>query len=383
MFNTGLTRFLPPSVRTAIGFVLQRIEHPRKMMRQAAHDRKFDRNRTRKVFAGNDVLVAGLFGTTTGLGRAAELVALTLESQGCKVTRWDVTAALGEPVTRPHSNPAVIPDCTDVICVFNPTLRVDRAFSAEWLLERCVVGHWIYELETVPAAWAKSFRFYDQVWAPTEYVREAIETRLSAPVRVVPYGAHLAPLPRAVRAPSPDFVVGYSFAVNSNYFRKNPEDAVRIFKMAFPDDDGVKLYLRSNDLNDRPRERRMLEAVIGGDSRISIFDSQNRIGLLDFYNAIDVYLSPSKAEGYGLNLVEAAQSGVPVICNGWRLPNDITSLPGVMTAGYHLEPVSDPQGSYADLRNARWAAPDLAEMASLLRSMLLESRPLRPGSMKR
>lgn len=353
--GTGLGMFLPAVARPPVTRAMQWLRR----------DRKFNPKRRRKSYSGKQVLVAGLFGTTTGLGRAAELIALTLESQGSEVIRWDITAAVGEPVSRKHINP-MLPDCTDVVCVFNPTLRGDMTFPVEWLQQRCIVGHWIYEVESVPVSWAASYRMYDEIWAPTEFVRSAIGSVVKQPIKVVPYGVALDPMPRASRNDTPGFVVGYSFAVNSCYYRKNPEDAVRAVKKAFPADPGVRLYLRSNDLDDRPIERDRLLALIGDDPRISVFDKNNRIGLQDFYNSIDVYLSPSKAEGYGLNLVEAAQAGIPVICNGWRLPSEIETLPGIQTVSYQLEALIDPQGSYADLGPSRWAAPDVAEMATKL-----------------
>jgi glycosyltransferase involved in cell wall biosynthesis len=354
--GTGLGMLLPAAARPPVT----------RFMHWLKRDRKLNAKRRRRAYSGKKVLVAGLFGTTTGLGRAAELIALTLESRGSEVVRWDITAAVGEPVSREHVNPELPSDCTDVVCVFNPTLRGDMTFPLEWLNARCVVGHWIYEVETVPNSWAQSFRLYDEIWAPTEYVRSAIASVIKQRIKVVPYGAALDPMPRAIRNDTPGFVVGYSFAVNSCYYRKNPEDAVRAFKLAFPEDTNVKLYLRSNDLDDRPIERDQLRATIADDPRITIFDKTNRIGLQDFYNSIDVYLSPSKAEGYGLNLVEAAQAGIPVICNGWRLPTEIELLPGVTTVDYQLEPLEDPQGSYADVGPSRWAAPDIAEMAAQL-----------------
>ena len=52
----------------------------------------------------------------------------------------------------------------------------------------------------------------------------------------------------------------------------------------------------------------------------------NRLPINDFYAAIDIYLSTSRAEGYGLNLVEAAQAGIPVVTTGWRLAPEIAAL---------------------------------------------------------
>jgi glycosyltransferase involved in cell wall biosynthesis len=100
-----------------------------------------------------------------------------------------------------------------------------------------------------------------------------------------------------------------------------------------------------------------------------IYDRDRQIGIAEFYAAIDVYLSSSRAEGYGLNLVEAAQSGLPVITGAWRIAPEILSLPGIHAVGYAIEPVHDPQGHYANIPDATWSRPDIDEMAALLRAM--------------
>ena len=82
--------------------------------------------------------------------------------------------------------------------------------------------------------------------------------------------------------------------------------------------------------------------------------------------AIDVLVSPSRAEGYGLTLVEAAQAGVPAVSSRWRLSQDILDMPLVHSVGYDLMPVSDAQGIYAGIPGARWANPRLDEMADIV-----------------
>ena len=81
----------------------------------------------------------------------------------------------------------------------------------------------------------------------------------------------------------------------------------------------------------------------------------------DFYAAIDLYASPSRCEGYGLNLVEAAQWDIPVITSGWRLPEEIKALKTVVLIPYGLVHIDDPQGHYRNIKNARWSEPDPIE----------------------
>jgi glycosyltransferase involved in cell wall biosynthesis len=341
-----------------------------------------------RSFDGRHVAVAGVFSAGSGLARAAELVALTLEGRGSKVARVDLTVSFRLKAQNADARCISPADCyaldiTDVLIVTNPDQPSLLAFDRKWLYDRTIIGHWIWEIELFPRFWERASDSYDEIWTATDLLRTSIKAnlpRFDRPLRLLPYAILKDPFPKisppyrgAVRTkegiPSGTFVVGYSFSVDSNYYRKNPEDAVRAFFLTFSQEKDVLLVLRSNDLDNRPIERAALEKLIGGDSRVRVYDAARPIGIRDFYAAIDVYLSPSRAEGYGLNLVEAAQSGLPVVTGGWRIAPEILALPGVHTVGFEMEKVHDPQGHYTDIKNAMWSRPNIDELASFLRQM--------------
>lgn len=346
------------------------------------------RERPFRTFDGRHVAVAGVFSAGSGLARAAELVALTLEDRGSGVTRVDLTTSFGLRINHPHARFISPEDCgaldiTDVVIVVNPDQPSLAAFDREWLLGRTIIGHWIWEIEIFPRFWKRASYSYDEIWVGTDLLLDTTRANLPhfrRPMRLLPYAIQKDPFPKidpsrreAVREREgiafDTFVVGYSFSVDSNYYRKNPEDAVRAFLKAFPDRKNTLLFLRSHDLGNRPIERNALEKLIGDDPRIRIYDASARLSIHDFYAAIDMYLSASRAEGYGLNLVEAAQSGLPVVTGGWRIAPEVLALPGVHPVGFDMEKVNDPQGHYAGIRNATWSRPKIDELAAFLRRM--------------
>ena len=352
--------------------------------------------RPRKSFAGRHVVVAGLFGTTSGIGRAAELVALTLERDGHCVERVDLTDALGIPVRRPSAlklpSDCTAIDASDVVMVINPDRpNIFAPFDSEWLLRRCLIGHWIWEIETLPKHWAKASDAFDEIWAPTDLVLDVIRSdipRFRGAMRVVPYAIDLDPTPprnavtretvrRRLGFDDKTFVVGYSFSGSSNYYRKNPEAAVAAFTRAFPKSgpQPAALLLRALEINDFRAELKQLKRAIGSDDRVRLFGEATALSLSDFYAAIDVYISPSRAEGYGLNLVEAAQSGVDVITNGWRLAPEIAVLPRIRTVSHRLVGIDERQDHYGRIKAARWSEPDIEEMADLLIQLSVSTKP--------
>jgi len=348
-----------------------------------------EKARPRKRYNGRHVAVVGLFRSATGIGRGAELIARTIEQRGGTVDRVDITALLGVAALSERTDvklpkDCIEPDTTDVIVVVNPDKsHVLAAFDRRWLLERCIVGHWIWELEQLPRSWRRLACSFDEIWAPTTFVADGIRRLLPEfpnPIEVLPYGVESDPLPafsnderRAARmryAIADDTrVLGYSFSAGSNYERKNPEAAIDVFRNVFADGLPGFLVLRCQDFEDYPSERSRLLSYIAGDPRIRLFEQHNRLGLFDFYRVIDVLVSPARAEGYGLTLAEAAQAGVPVVTSSWRLPPEILHMPLVHAVGFKLVPVKDPHGVYTGIADARWADPDLDEMAAAVRKL--------------
>lgn len=88
------------------------------------------------------------------------------------------------------------------------------------------------------------------------------------------------------------------------------------------------------------------------------------------YRRCDALLSPHRAEGFGLPMLEAMACGLPVIATGWSGNLEFMSPADSHLVPYRLTAVSDVSGIY---RNSQWAEPDLEQAAFLLRR--LESEP--------
>ena len=354
--------------------------------KKLANDWKLRRlaKKKKSPFVGRSVSIVGVFGTRSGLGRGAELLARGFEAKGTKVTRVDVPTSLAPvnhtaiTIEQCHS----IDDISDVIFVINPPLltSVIEMFGTNWLLKRQMIAHWVWELDRIGPDWSKPALCCDEIWAASDFVADAVHSSLpSLPKpKVVPYPVDIDPLTRptqterrAVRLrlgiPVDTFVMGYSFAVSSNLPRKNPAGALKAFQVAFDDRNDVRLIIRAMDTFANKSGWSNFRTVATGDPRVILIESSDDLSIKDFYCAIDLYVSPSRSEGYGLNIVEAVQSGVPVLAVGWSLSNDITSRENIMLVGSHPVPVYDPQGNYTDIVGASWAEPDIADFAEKMK----------------
>jgi len=385
MAGFGIARKLPGPLRR----MATRIDAAYQIVRPPTVD--LSKLRPRRPYRGDDVAVIGIFKSRSGIGRGGQLIALGLEKAGARVTRVDVTDQMGIPQAESSLACISLDEClttnpTDVVLVLNPPLFVDALLrlGAEWVSERSIVAHWVWELDVLPRPWRFATRAADEVWASSEFVADAVRNSVPhywGPIKTVPYPVDLDPLPKGDRSlrstvrarlgiDRDAFVAGYSFAATSNFTRKNPEAAIEAFQMAFPaGQDNVALILRCLDMAIFPAGRERLVRAAAGDRRIIILDdaSGGAPSLGEFYASIDAYLAPSRSEGYGLNLVEASQLGLPVIATRWSLSSDILSRPNIFTVDSDLVAVKDPQHQYAFMRTARWAEPKRDQLAACLR----------------
>jgi glycosyltransferase involved in cell wall biosynthesis len=207
-------------------------------------------------------------------------------------------------------------------------------------------------------------------------------SKFSGPVRVAPYPVDrdpIAPTTPTERAAARaqlglgehTFCVGYSFSAASNFERKNPEGVVAAFQQAFPSGDAdASLLLRALDLDIFPAGAKRLRAAAAADPRIRIFEAAGEtLSLRSFYSAIDVYLAPFRSEGFGLNLVEASQAGIPVVASGYGVDEAVSAHPGIHLVSWRLVPVRERQGHYVDVKGACWAEPDMGEISVALRAL--------------
>jgi len=352
------------------------------------------------------LVVAGLFGTRCGLQRGAILMVKEFQARGFEVHAVDLSPDLRKPIDSSFPE-ATVParlgqlPVTDVIVHLNPTDFIDglRAMRRFIGVRSNVIAYWVWELPVLPKSWLRSARFCDAIWVPSPFVADTISRQMpefAETVRIVPHPVDRDPIPtctaesrRVVRDgldyAETDFVLGYSFAFHSNYARKNPASVVTAFRLAFPEtDSSAKLLIRMHDADKHPKLRAHLLACADGDPRVRFIDlSSERLPIVDFYHAIDLYFALFRSEGYGLQLVEAAQAGLPVVATGWGLAPDILARPGIQALSYRLVPVDDPQGFFASGPGAVWAEPDVAEAARYardIRERTLASRQAGNGS---
>lgn len=232
------------------------------------------------------------------------------------------------------------------------------------------IGVWHWETSYLPSDQAATGKYYDEIWAPSSYVADAILNTPSFPksvgVKVIPYGYETLPMHatevvrRAARIKlhtllpvdkdsgtvcdrcsdnaattltrwsSPNSTVTLFlmiFDFNSDYNRKNVLGAIDAFLGAFPDagytsSDKVGLIIKSSNAvhqwGDYEHLRWELRNKDQYGRRIAFLDGVLPYSKLLTLKAVpDCYLSLHRSEGWGLNILESVLMGVPVIATSY------------------------------------------------------------------
>lgn len=168
--------------------------------------------------------------------------------------------------------------------------------------ERDLFIYTMWEGSRLPAGWAGRLNRARAVLAPTRFVARVLqESGVKVPIEVVPQGidpAVYALQRRPVGRGLTTLIVGTVIS------RKNVREGIAAWKLAFGEDPTARLLIKSrfkygNYAPDDPRIR-------------YVDDNEKTRGILHWYREADVLLALGN-EGFGLPLVEAMATGLPVV----------------------------------------------------------------------
>jgi glycosyltransferase involved in cell wall biosynthesis len=249
---------------------------------------------------------------------------------------------------------------------------VRHSLGVKFFKDRDVIGQWFWELSEPPNSHRHAFDLIREVWAPTLFIKESLETMAPERVSVV----HM-PLP--IMTPEVDssltkesfgldsrFAFLFTFDFLSVLKRKNPIGLVQAFCEAFSPNEGPVLILKSINGNKRMMEFEKLKWACRGRTDIVVID--------EYYDAVksaslmavtDCYVSLHRSEGLGLTMAEAMALGKPVIATGYSGNMDFMSDENSILVPWTLVQVGKDAESYPS--DATWAEPNLGAASSAMR----------------
>lgn len=239
----------------------------------------------------------------------------------------------------------------------------------------------MFETDRIPTAWVEPCNRADEVWVPTEHNREAFAAAGVDPglLHVVPEPFELDRLHRDAApldlpgAHGTVFLAAFDFSL-----RKGWDVLLAAWCDAFRADDDVTLVLKVWSTT-AGMDATAIHAAIGArivalgfdPARIPdvvlVDDLLEPAAMAGLYRACDVYVAPTRGEGWGRPIMEAMAMGRPAIATGWSGPAEFVDATVGWTVPYRL--VDVPATAVAEVpvyAGHRWAEPDRESLAAAL-----------------
>jgi glycosyltransferase involved in cell wall biosynthesis len=248
--------------------------------------------------------------------------------------------------------------------------------SPEILGNRYVIANWYWELSEMPDEWLAEFEYTDEVWAATNFIRDAMSRKAPVPVVRVPPVVQLSHGLRSSKSdlglPENRFLFLAMFDTKSVLERKNPLGVLRAFKSAFARDDAsVGLVLKFNNPDyDQPVLRELREELAGCKNVFLIDRLLTRDELTSLIDECDCFVSLHRSEGFGLGPAEAMSLGKPAIVTNWSGNTDYMTADNCIAIDYELVQLGRDYGPYK--AHQRWAEPDVEQAAHWMKRIVAE-----------
>lgn len=156
---------------------------------------------------------------------------------------------------------------------------------------------------------------------------------------------------------------------------------VEAWQRAFGPNQRCKLLVKVRFQKRTQIVRRELLELIGNYPNISLTeDVFTDADIAAFQKMADVFLSLHRSEGYGLNIKEALEIGLPVIATDWSAPAEyLSDYPNAYPLPCTQVPYRDYLFTYAYAQSLQWAEPDVPAAAVMLQHIRDQVEARRTG----
>lgn len=325
------------------------------------------------------VNLVGYLSGELGIGTSARLMDAALEAARIPTSTFAASVNLQSRSTAAYRRSDSTRYDTSLLAVNADQTQAVAESLADVVARSYRIGMWYWEVETFPASRDAAFAHVDEVWAATDFVRDAIAERSPVPVRTV-----MPPLPQRSAGDPPDVPPRLGIPVDRPWFffafdylstveRKNPLGLIEAFSRAFPHDGGEGPVLVIKTLN---ADRR-----VGDAERLRLAAARRRdIILIDEYLQAEeltalmarctAYVSLHRAEGLGLTIAEAMAWGRPVVVSAYSGNLQFTNSRNAFLVDCAMTAIPADAEPYP--AGTLWGEPDLDHAAVLLRRVIDE-----------
>lgn len=237
----------------------------------------------------------------------------------------------------------------------------------------------IFESDRLPAHWIEYMRAHAAVvWVPSHWGREVLVANglEGSRIDVVPEGVNGELYHPHLRIGIDRARQPFRFlSVGKFEKRKGYEQLLAGFQQAFGDRTDVELLIKADYFIDFERKKAELTALVSSMalSNVRLFwGAWSQEQLFALYNYADAFVFASRAEGWGLPLLEAAATGLPLISTYYSGHTEFLRHceSSLIKIAHTLEPIDDPEFARfwpsPDGNLGKWASPSPASIAAAM-----------------
>lgn len=237
-----------------------------------------------------------------------------------------------------------------------------RGHNIQWI---------VFESTKVPDVLFNCLDNADMIWVPSTWGKNILVNNghLSDKIEVVPEGVDAQSFhPYYNVAPKPlQFLSVGKFEI-----RKSFHETLQAWKQAFGNDPDVKLVLKTHVFVNEPENLNEIKRIINELSLANVvvyWGPRTADEIKTLYRQSHVFVLPSKGEGWGLPLIEAAASGMPIITTNYSAHAEFLESSSCEFVDYKMQPINcdffkscyPGQSQWGD-----WAVPDINSIAKAL-----------------
>lgn len=240
------------------------------------------------------------------------------------------------------------------------------------------IAYTVWESTKYPDDWIGPLSRADEIWIPSKWGRDVlIDNGLPAErIHVVPEGVD--PIlfnPDIAPTEALKNFNGFKFLNIGRYEeRKGTAKLIKCFDRAFGSNDDAVLVLACDNQHDPDfnigKILRGLE--LQHPERIAFIPPvRSHARLAEIYRSCDAFVSPFRAEGWGLPVIEAMACGLPVIATGYSGPTEFLG-DTAYSIDFRLTDIDIPYFDASDSNYGQWADPDEDHLIALMREVYAE-----------
>lgn len=237
------------------------------------------------------------------------------------------------------------------------------------------IAYWAWELPEFPDNWVPSCAYFDEIWCPSDFAREAISMKVALPVFTMPHAIKFDRPTGNVRGrfnlPADQFLFLVLYDLNSYSERKNPGAVIEAFRRSGLSRHGVRLVIKVHNVKGNEADMEKLRQQLADlPDTIVIDETLSRQDIYQLEAACDCYVSLHRSEGFGLAVAECMYLGKPVISTDWSATAEFVDESNGCPVNYQLRKLERNFGPYG--KGQVWAEADVDHAAHWMRRLVDE-----------